>query len=147
VNAPRYPVFLALGVLLVAGCGGGGGPAFTKAGPPAPQDCVRRFNSSPAALPLGQHAYGGTHNSRAAHVFKITDEPNGIVKPACAVIFNAADSDREYGILGAIEYPNLGWDYTTQLDVTPTKRAAIQALGARQANVALLSDGKLGPLK
>jgi hypothetical protein len=145
VNAPRS-AFLALATLLVIGCGGGGGPGFTKAGPAAPKDCIRRFNSNPAALTLGLHAYDGGHNSRAAHVFKITDEANGLDQ-ACAVIFNAADSDREYGILGAMEFPGLGWDYTTQLDATPNKRAAIQALGARQANVSLRSDGTLGPLQ
>jgi hypothetical protein len=146
VNAPRYSSFLALATLLAVGCGGGGGPAFTKAGPPAPKDCIRRFNSSPQALTLGLHAYGGGHNSRAAHVFKITDQANSLDN-ACAVIFNAANNDREYGILGAMEFPGLGWDYTTQFEATPSKRAAVQALGARQANVALLSDGKLGPLK
>jgi hypothetical protein len=146
VNVPRYSAFLALATLLVAGCGGGGGPAFTEAGPPAPKDCIRRFNSSPAARPLGEHAYGGGHNSRAAHVFKITEKTQGLDQ-TCAVIFNAADSDREYGILGAMEFPGLGWDYTTQFEATPSKRAAIQALGASQANVALLPDGTLGPLK
>jgi hypothetical protein len=137
-------VLLALAALLVSGCGGTSA-AFTKAGPPAPKDCVSRFNNSATALALGSHAYGQGHNSRAAHVFKITDAENKLDQ-ACAVIFNAANSDREYGILGAIEYP-FGWDYTTQLKASPDKRAEIQALGASQANVALESDGGLGPLK
>jgi hypothetical protein len=147
VNALRGSALLALATLAVIGCGGGGGPTFTKAGPPAPQDCVRKFNSNPAARPLGLHAYGGGHNSRAAHVFKITDKSNGMIN-TCAVIFNASDSDREYGILGAMEFPGgYGWDYTTQWEADQRKRAAVQALGARQANMALLSNGKLGPLK
>jgi hypothetical protein len=139
------PVLLVLAAMLAGGCGGGSSAGFTKAGPPAPRDCVRRYNSSPAALALGTHAYGGTHNSRAAHVFKITDQENQLAQ-SCAVIFNAADSDREYGILGAVEFP-FGWDYTTQLKATPQKRAEIQKLGAEQANATLESDGSLGSLR
>jgi hypothetical protein len=139
------PATLALlvGVLLVTGCGGG--PGFKKSGPPPPSECLKRYNENPAATALGAHAYGGGHNSRAAHVFRITDEQNGLEK-SCAVIFAAADSDREYGLLGAIDYP-VGWDYTTQLQVTPEKRAEIQRLGAEQANVALEPDGSLAAFK
>lgn len=147
VRNPRLlaPLLLALVATLAGGCGGGSGAGFTKAGPPAPQDCVRRYNNNTAALALGAHAYGPGHNSRAAHVFKITDEANQL-KQSCAVIFNAANTDREYGILGGIEYP-FGWDYTTQFQATPQKRAEIQKLGAEQANVSLQSDGSLGTLK
>lgn len=148
VRNPRLhgPVLLALVAALAGGCGGGGSSAgFTKAGPPAPRDCVRRYNNNTAALALGAHAYGPGHNSRAAHVFKITDEGNQLDQ-SCAVIFNAADTDREYGILGAMEFP-FGWDYTTQFQATPQKRAELQKLGAEQANVSLQSDGSLGTLK
>ena len=139
------PVLLALVATLAGGCGGGSSDAFTKAGPPAPKDCIRRYNNNTAALALGAHAYGPGHDSRAAHVFKLTDAANKL-KQSCAVIFNAANTDREYGILGAIEYP-FGWDYTTQLQATPQKRAEVQKLGAEQANVSLQSDGSLGTLK
>jgi hypothetical protein len=146
VRTWRCPaILLALAILPVAGCGGGASAGFTKNGPPAPRDCVKRYNDSPTAISLGSHAYGQGHNSRAAHVFKITDKENELDQ-SCAVIFNAADSDREYGILGAVEF-QFGWDYTTQLKATPDKRAEIQALGAEQANVTLKSDGTLAPLE
>jgi hypothetical protein len=138
-------VLLAAAALLVSGCGEGASAGFTKGGPPAPAECVKDYNDDPSALTLGSHAYGTTHESRAAHVFRITSEENGL-KESCAVIFAAADSDREYGILGAIEYPT-GWDYTTQLSVTTQKRNEIQRLGAEQANVALESDGSLSAFK
>jgi hypothetical protein len=136
-------ILLIFAGLLVTGCGSGASSGFTKAGPPAPRDCIRRYNGDPAALSLGTHAYGQGHDSRAAHVFKITDEENRLDQ-SCAVIYNAAESDREYGILGAMEFPS-GWDYTTQFRTTPAKRAEVQALGAEQANVALESDGSLKP--
>jgi hypothetical protein len=147
VKVPCQPatILIVLAGLLVTGCGNGASAGFTKAGPPAPRDCVRRYNGDPTALSLGTHAYGQGHESRAAHVFKITDEENGLDQ-SCAVIYNAADSDREYGILGAMEFPG-GWDYTTQLRTTPAKRAEIQALGADQANVALESDGGIKPFR
>ena len=134
---------LVLAVLLVTGCGDSAG--FKKSGQPPPRECVKRYNDNPAAIALGLHAYGGGHDSRAAHVFRITDEQNGL-EESCAVIFAASDSDREYGLLGAVDYPS-GWDYTTQLQVTPQKRAEIQRLGAEQANVALESDGTLSTFK
>jgi hypothetical protein len=136
-------MLFALAPLALAGCGDGASAGFTKAGPPAPPECVKRYNDNPEATALGQHAYSAGHDSRAAHVFKITDKENGLDQ-SCAVIFNASDSDREYGILGAVEFPT-GWDYTTQLRTTPARRAEIQSLGAEQANVALESDGSLEP--
>jgi hypothetical protein len=139
------PVLIALVATIAGGCGGGASTGFTKAGPPAPKDCIRRYNNNTAALALGAHAYGPGHNSRAAHVFKLTDQANQL-KQSCAVIFNAANSDREYGILGAMEFP-FGWDYTTQFQATPQRRAEIQKLGAEQANVSLQSDGSLGTLR
>ena len=139
------PILLALAAVLITGCGDGASAGFKKSGPPAPKECVKRFNGNPQALALGSHASGEGHNSKAAHVFRITDAENGLDQ-SCAVIFAAADSDREYGTLGAIEFPG-GWDYTTQLRVTPDRRAEIQRLGAEQANVALDSDGGLSPFK
>jgi hypothetical protein len=118
---------------------------FRKGGPPAPPECVKRYNDNPDAHRLGQHAYGQGHESRAAHVFRITDPENGL-RQRCAVIFAAAQSDREYGLLGAIDYPG-GWNYTTELRATPEKRVEIQKLGAEQANVALESDGKIAPFR
>jgi hypothetical protein len=138
-------MLFAVALLVLTGCGNGASAGFTKAGPPAPPECVKRYNDSSAATALGRHAYGQGHDSRAAHVFKITDKENGL-DSSCAVIYNAADSDREYGILGAVEFPS-GWDYTTQLRTTPARRAEIQALGAEQANVALDSGGGLEPLR
>lgn len=133
--------------MLLTGCGDGGaaGAGFEKGGPPAPGQCVKRYNDDPEALALGAHAYSPGHDSRGAHVFRITDSSNGLER-SCAVSFAAADSDREYGILGAIEYRD-GWDYTTKLRVTPARRTEIQRLGAEQANVALASDGSLTPFE
>lgn len=132
---------LAATVICVAGCGDGGGAGFEKSGSPPPRECVKRYNENPAATRLGLHAYAPGHESRAAHVFRITSPENGLER-SCAVIFAARDSDREYGVLGAIDYTG-GWDYTTQLSATPAKRAEIQRLGSEQANVALGSDGTL----
>ena len=136
---------LAVASLVGTGCGDDASGGFEKGGAPAPRECVERYNENPGAHALGTHAYGTGHDSRAAHVFRITDSENGLER-SCAVIFAAMDSDREYGTLGAIEYPS-GWDYTTRLRVTPDRRAEIQRLGAEQANVALESDGTLSGFK
>jgi hypothetical protein len=121
VSPQPATILIVLAGVLVTGCGSGAGSGFTKAGPAAPRDCVRRYNGDPVALSLGTHAYGQGHESRAAHVFKITDTENGLDQ-SCAVIY-----------------------YTTQFRTTPAKRAEVQALGADQANVSLEPDGSLKP--
>jgi hypothetical protein len=118
---------------------------FKKGGSPADPQCIRRYNASPVAVSGGAHAYTPGHDSRAGHVFRITKREVPLVR-SCAVIFATRDSDREYGILGEIEFLTAGWDGLANLSVTPTERAQIQRKGAEEANVALKPDGTIVPL-
>jgi hypothetical protein len=133
---------------LLSGCGGGSGGStveFRRAGPPPPEECLKKFNESPGALQAGAHTYRTGHESRAAHVLRMTDSkirvPNG-----CVVVFAARESDREYGILGLVELQT-GWGSMAYLSLTPKERAALQKKGVEQANAQLREDGTIAPFE
>jgi hypothetical protein len=119
---------------------------FKVGGAPAPRGCIKSHNGSPSAVSWALHSYGDGHQSRAAHVFRMTDRSVPLIN-SCVVIYAAAEDDREYGILGEVDYLTAGWDTMANLSLTPSKRAALQKLGATQANAALRSDGTLVPLE
>jgi hypothetical protein len=132
---------------LLFGCGGSAETTvgFKRAGPPPPQACVKKFNESPTAIAAGSHAYSPGHDSRAGHVFKMTDRSVPLLN-SCVVVFAAKDSDREYGILGEVDFLTAGWDGMANLSLTPAERAALQRKGAEQANIELREDGTIVPL-
>jgi hypothetical protein len=142
--------------MLVAGCGSGSSTvAFEKAGPPAPMECVDRWNADETALAEGQHFYSPGHDSRAGHAFLVNDPKRGLAD-TCVVIFAARESDREYGTIGAFggpptpgsdEFGSESWRYTTEYPVASQKeRIALQKQGSEQANVALREDGTIAAL-
>jgi hypothetical protein len=154
----RAVAALVLATLLAAGCGGGGGNemvAFKKGGPPAPKQCIERWNGDRTALELGKHAYSPGHDSRAGRVFFV-DEPRRELTEACVAVFAASESDLEYGTLGgfnaATRNLNSGqlerrWRQLTFYPArSPDQRVELQRSGAERANVALEESGRITSL-
>jgi hypothetical protein len=133
----------------LAGCGdGSGGASFTKGGPPAPKDCLQSWNESPVAFSLGKHSYL-SHLARAGQMYKFTDKASPGFVNRCVVFFAVRPGDYEYGIVGAAEYPDGGWNYVSFTGLPPQKPEDLpnmQRRAAQQANVTLESSGKLTPL-
>jgi hypothetical protein len=160
MSQPARSAALAIAIaLLAAGCGGGSSTVgFKKAGPPAPQECIDRFNADESARAAGRHFYSPGHDSRAGHAFFAIDPERGRTD-ICVVVFAARESDREYGTIGAFGGPPMppsdadfgsgegAWRYTTEFSFTSEKeRLAVQKQGAEQANVALHRDGTIAAL-
>jgi hypothetical protein len=140
--------------LLAAGCGGGEVVSFKKGGPPAPKECIERWNADQTAVALGKHAYSPGHDSRAGRVFFV-DEPGRDMRDACVTVFAASESDREYGSLGGYssETRNVNsgrlerrWRLITFFPTaSQDERLILQRSGGERANVALEESGTLAP--
>jgi hypothetical protein len=138
-------------VLALAGCGGGGsggGASFEKGGPAPPADCLESWNASPTAPGLGKHSYL-SHQARAGQLYHFTNSATPGFVNRCVVFFAVRPGDFEYGIVGAADYPDGGWDYVSVTGLPPEKPEDLpnrQRRAAEQANVKLESSGKLAPL-
>ncbi len=141
-GAAAMAIVLAVSVV---GCGGSSVPQFTRAGPPPPPDCIKKWNADQQARGYGRHFYSQGHDARAAHVVNLDIEGTAL-KKGCLAVAAARDSDREYGTLGMFTDQTGAWQLISDLPLgSEQKLLEIQATGSDQANSELKDDGSLAP--
>ena len=133
-------LFMAI-VAIVVLAGGGGGEASAE----APPECVRAWNSDPAAVAFGRHNYSG-HGYEGALVTYLSEEAeevDGAELGSCAVIFPAEALDPEPIAAGEV-LEGRSWTPISRLEgVELTRVAELQVLAAEAPNTRLADTGHL----
>jgi hypothetical protein len=144
VIAVGAAVVLITIVAVVALAGGGGDDERAE----APPECVRAWNSDPAAVAFGRHNYNG-HGYEGALVTYLTDEAEEVDSPElgrCAVIFPAQALDPEPIAAGEVLRAGT-WTPISELSgVELTRVGELQVLAAGAPNMRLGSTGELAQL-
>jgi hypothetical protein len=134
-------VLLMAIVAIVVLAGGGGGEASAE----APPECVRAWNSDPAAVAFGRHNYSG-HGYEGALVNYLSEEAeevDGAELGSCAVIFPAEALDPEPIAAGEV-LEGRSWTPISRLEgVELTRVAELQVLAAGAPNTRLADTGHL----
>jgi hypothetical protein len=145
IFAGAAAVALGLLIAVVVALAGSGGESNAA---PAPQQCVRSWNSDQTALADGRHN-ALVHNYTEAQVGymdadgadSVSNEPNG---RECVVVFASTTLDPEVEYAAEIEVDG-EWIPLSAV-VAPVELAGLQRAALDGANVRPTAEGKLSPL-
>lgn len=135
---------LLIVIVVIVALGSGGGDEPSAAAPP---ECVRAWNSDPAAVSFGRHNYT-SHGYTGALVTYLTEEAEQTEAPdgLCAVIFPAQALDPEPIAAGEVLRAE-SWVPLSELrGVELTRVGELQVLAAGSPNASLSDAGKLAEL-
>jgi len=144
VIAAGAAVVLIAIVAVVALAGGGGDEERAE----APPECVRAWNSDPAAVAFGRHNYNG-HGYEGALVTYLTDDAEEVDSAElgrCAVIFPAQALDPEPIAAGEVLRAGTWTPISELAGVELTRVGELQVLAAGAPNTRLASTGELAEL-
>jgi hypothetical protein len=132
---------LLLAIVAIVVLAGGGGEASAE----APPECVRAWNTDPAAVAFGRHNYSG-HGYEGALVTYLSEEAeevDGAELGSCAVIFPARALDPEPIAAGEV-LEGGSWTPVSRLEGVELARVAeLQVLAAGSPNTRLADTGHL----
>jgi hypothetical protein len=131
-------------VAVVALAGGGDGEGRAE----APPECVRAWNSDPAAVAFGRHNYfsHGYEGALVTYLSEDADEVDSAELGSCAVIFPAQALDPEPIAAGEVLKAG-SWTPISELEgIELTRVGELQALAAGAPNMRLADTGELADL-